>query len=519
MTLRKRLLTILILLLVTGGAFTIGLAGFTVARTQEDEALEEPPTLFGHRETLYLWYTDEALTDYLSSVAVSFNDYQDKVRVIPVHTFGLEYLETINQASLLGEEVPDLYIVGNDSLEKAYLAGLASQIAIPEGVASMEVLPMTEYFPETALLASTYLKKQIAYPLYFETSSFLYNKTYLEDWARSRLEAEADAAAGEAAQEAVDNGDIPEETDGDTGAADQTEEEFVIDDEMLAAKIGEALPEKIEDILAFAEEYDAPEQVESVFKWDVSDIFYNYFFVGNYIDVGGATGDDKGSIDIYNEDAIRCMRVYQDLNQFFSIDTKEISYDSVLQDFIDGKIVYTVATSDALARIEEAKENGEFEYEYETSVLPDVSNELASKSLSVTQCVVINGYSVHKDMANEFAVYLTCLSTGDLYNRTGKLPARKDAVTEANVNAKAFLQEYEKSVPIPKMIETSNYWIEMEIAFARIWDGEDENLTLKALSEQIMAQIEGGSYTEEYIDVPEEVVFEELEEGDMSGEE
>lgn len=513
MTLRKRLLTILILLIVTGGALTIGLAGFTVERTQEGEAEKETPTLFGHRETLYLWYTDEALTDYLSSVAVSFNDYQDEVRVIPVHTSGLEYLETINQASLLGEEVPDLYIVGNDSLEKAYLAGLAAQVSVPEGV-----LPMSEYFPETALLASTYLDKQIAYPLYFETSSFLYNKTYLDDWAKSRLEAEADTAAGEAAQEAVDNGDIPEEADGDTGAAGQTEEEFVIDEEMLAAKIEEALPEKIEDILAFAEEYDAPEQVESIFKWDVSDIFYNYFFVGNYIDVGGATGDDKESIDIYNEDAIRCMRVYQDLNQFFSIDTKEISYDSVLQDFIDGKIVYTIATSDALARIEEAKENGEFEYEYETSVLPDVSSELASKSLSVTQCVVVNGYSTHKDMANEFAVYLTCLNTGDLYSRTGKLPANSDAVEEANVNARAFLLEYEKSVPIPKMIETSNYWIEMEIAFARIWDGEDENLTLKALSEQIMAQIEGGSYTEEYIYVPDEVVFEELEEGDMSGE-
>ena len=45
--------------------------------------------------------------------------------------------------------------------------------------------------------------------------------------------------------------------------------------------------------------------------------------------------------------AIKCMRVYQDLNQFFSIDTKEISYDGVLQEFMDGKIVYTVATSES----------------------------------------------------------------------------------------------------------------------------------------------------------------------------
>ena len=53
----------------------------------------------------------------------------------------------------------------------------------------------------------------------------------------------------------------------------------------------EALPKTIDDILAFADVYDAPEQVEAIFKWDVSDIFYNYFFVGNYIDVGGVSGD------------------------------------------------------------------------------------------------------------------------------------------------------------------------------------------------------------------------------------
>lgn len=270
----------------------------------------------------------------------------------------------------------------------------------------------------------------------------------------------------------------------------------------------EALPKTIDDILAFADVYDAPEQVEAIFKWDVSDIFYNYFFVGNYIDVGGIAGDKDNSINIYNEDAIRCMRVYQNLNQFFSIDTEEISYADVLQDFIDGKIVYTVVTTDALAKIEAAKENGEFQYEYGTSLIPDVNEELVSKSLSVTQCIVINGYSAQKDMANDFAVYLSCYNVDNLYDRTGKIPAKTGVIFE-NENVQAFISEYEKSVPNPKMIETSNYWVEMEIAFARIWAGNDANAELKSLSEKIMTQIKGEEYTEEYIDVPEDVSEEE----------
>lgn len=498
MTLKRRLLMILAIALLAGGLYGTGRLGMTVQRDENEEVEEE--FLFGHRDTLYLWYTDEALTDYLNSVVVSYSEYQDDVRVVPVYTSGLEYLETINQASLQTKEVPDLYIVSNDSLEKAYLAGLASEVRIPQGV-----LPMAEVLPQTAVRAVTYMDKQIGYPFYFETSCFLYNRTYLEDWARSQLEMLRDQEMAEESQEQAESGDVEEEVTGEATVVD-------ISDEAVAAKMEEALPQTIDDILAFADVYDAPEQVEAVFKWDVSDIFYNYFFVGDAIDVGGVNGDQANSIHIYNENAIKCMRVYQDLNQFFSIDTKEISYDGVLQDFMDGKIVYTVATSDALSKIETAKEEGKFAYEYGVSMLPDVSEELSSASLSVTQCVVINGYSVKKEMANDFALYLTRQASEQLFARTGKLPVSDTGDTYENADRLAFLQEYECSVPMPKMIETSNFWVELEITFARIWSGEDANSGLKTLSEKIMSQVVGGEYEEAYIDVPEEVEEEYVDE-------
>ncbi|MDE6994694.1 MAG: sugar ABC transporter substrate-binding protein, partial [Lachnospiraceae bacterium] len=152
---RKRLITILIIVLCAGGVYAAGHFGLSIRQTEDVETEEE--SVFGHRETLYLWYTDEALTDYLSSVAVAYSEYQDDVRVVPVYTAGREYLETVNQASLHTEEVPDLYIVSNDSLEKAYLAGLASEVRMPEGE-----LPMEQWFPETAVRSVTYKDRQIA---------------------------------------------------------------------------------------------------------------------------------------------------------------------------------------------------------------------------------------------------------------------------------------------------------------------------------------------------------------------
>ena len=45
----------------------------------------------------------------------------------------------------------------------------------------------------------------------------------------------------------------------------------------------------------------------------------------------------------------------------------------------------------------------------------------------------------------------------------------------------------------------------MEIAYTKIWSGENVSDVLKALSEQIMTQVNGQPYTEEeYIEVPTE---------------
>lgn len=459
-------------------------------------------TLFESNKPLQLWYTDEALTNYVESAAF---DYQEETgnKIVPVLVSGLEYLEEINTATLEGEG-PDLFIVSNDSLEKAYLAGLACEIADAKGVVN------ETYYPSAALKAVTYQDKPTAYPFYYETSIFLYNQTYIENLAKETIEAEANAAEGEAAMEAIEAAGSEEAAEAQVVAEAETVE---ITEEAVAKTIDVIIPATIEEILTFAEDYDAPEQVEAVFKWDVSDIFYNYFVVGNYITVGGDAGDNPDNIQIYNEDAMKCLAVYQKLNQFFSIEPKEVSYDSILQEFIEGKTVFTVATTDAIKKIEDAKAAGQFAYDYGVATMPNVSDELKSRSLSVTNGVVINGYSQQKEVAEDFAKYMTYDRAATLYDRTGKISARKD-ITYDNKKIQVTLAEYEKSIPIPKMMETSSFWVHLEIAFANIWQGADINETLRSLSEQVMTQVTGEEYKEEVLPTP--VLEEETEEsGDI----
>lgn len=496
MGLKKRLTGAAVLVCVAAAVIGIGFSGKTISQEREESFF---PT---HRETLYFWYTDESLTDYLSSAAVAYGEAND-VRIIPVLTSGLEYLETINKASIQSDTLPDMYVVSNDSLEKAFLAGLASEVD------EARWDEIKEGYPDAARLAVTYKNKVIGYPFYFETSSLLYNRTYLEDFAKLQIEAEEDARAAEEAmaqleENGPEEGAEPELSEGDMPElTENTGEEPEVPDAAMQAKIEERvkelLPSTIDDILLFANDYDAPEKVEAVFKWDVTDIFYNYFFAGNYMIVGGAAGDSIENMNIYNKDAIDCLRVYQDLNQFFSIDTQEISYEDIINDFIAGKIVYTVATTDAVAKLEAAKESGEFAYDYSIALVPDINENLLTRSLSVTNCVVVNGYSDKQDIANDFAEFLTCGYTDTLYSRAGKVASRYD-VDYGNINLQEFVNEYEISVPMPKMVETSNFWVELEIAFSQIWDGAEVNRRLRELSEQIMTQVTGEPYTETVIE-------------------
>jgi maltose-binding protein MalE len=238
----------------------------------------------------------------------------------------------------------------------------------------------------------------------------------------------------------------------------------------------------MEEILSFADTFDAPEGVEGVMEWNVSDIFYNYWFVGNYMVVGGDAGDDKENIDIINDETVQCLDLYASLNQFFSIESGSVTYDSAIQDFIDGKIIFTIGTTDIVKRLEEAKADGSFAYDYGVATMPDVTDELKGRSMSVTDAVVVNGYSTHNELANKFAAYMVNDCADTLYTWTGKLSANAGIEQPDALNI-CFL-EYSDSIPLPKMMETGDLWMQLEVLFAKVWDGADPETMLEQLAVQ-----------------------------------
>ena len=383
-------------------------------------------------EKLTLWYTDEKLNPYLVEAAEEF-EQQNHVEITLQLVTAVDYIEHINTASISDLGGPDLFITSSELLEKARLAGLTVEND------SFTERELEDAFPQQALNAASCGGRLMAYPFYFETCCLLYNKNYVD-----------------------------------------------------------AAPVTIDDILAYADSYEGGDEtadVENIFKWNVADIFSNFFFIANYVNLGGPTGDDPSQVQLSADEITACLQYYQSLNAFFAIDAEEVTTENVLQEFIDGKTVYTIAKTDAIAAIdkalaaEEERVSGDGDRFYGIAQVPDLTAELATKGLSVTNSVVVNAYSAQRELAKSFARYLTFEKAEDLYGLTDKMPVRLGVEYE-NPEMGVLLEQYENSVEVPKLTDLSNYWMEMEIAFANIWQGSDAAAEADAVAQEMLQQLE-----------------------------
>ncbi|MFI3237988.1 MAG: extracellular solute-binding protein [Lachnospiraceae bacterium] len=420
-------------------------------------------------EVLYFWYTDNDMTSYYNNAAGTYNLEQENVMVIPQLVSGSEYLENIYNISIAGGDVPDVYVISNDSLEKAYLAGLTIPIDEKDS--------FLDNFSDTAIDAVTYKDNILGYPYYYETSALVYNKTFLEEIAY-QLIMTPDVGDSEEGEENVEIVSF---------AALSVEEKEALQAQ-VDTKVLELLPNTVTELYNLANSIIAPTGMEYIFTWDINEIFFNYFYVGAYMEVGGESGDDSSVLNIYNENTVECLGVFQALAEFFYMDPDEVTTESIITEFLEGKVLFSIVDSHAADSIELANANGELAFEYGYSMIPDPSEELNGRSLSVTSTVVVNGYTDHTEYAHDFAQFLTGEYTENLYDKTGQLTSNQNTPTVLDVE-KVFRFEYEKSIPMPKMMATSNFWMYLEAVFSAVWEGADINTELESLQNKMQEQI------------------------------
>lgn len=467
----RRIIAVLFVLLLGAELVHMGLR----ERPEEEKIVVERPLL--------IWYTDPDIQTYMEEAAKEVaSRYQVEIHAEIVSE--VDYIENISEKSV-GEEMtgPDLYVASSALLEKAVLAGLTVPVTDSglSGICS-----------EKAVRAVTYDEQVVAWPFYIETCFMLYNQYYVE----------------------------PEE-----------------------------VPRDIEGILNYAENFEADaltERVEHIFKWNVADVIDNYMFLGAYTDLGGPNGDDKGQVSMDLEQITGCMDYYQSLNGFFAIDADTVTSEEVIREFIDGKTVFTIVNVPMLAELDQAVAAGEIpEYAtertvtgedgeetteqisydpfYQVAPLPALTASLDSRGLSVTNSVVVNPYSSNVRAAEACARYLTQERADRLYEEAGKLTACKSILEasqkpeqeekkpllfgrlslyeqlpgqsrkpDADSGSKylTVYEAYEAAAEIPKIMELSNMWLQLEVVLADIWRGADAGEEMAGFKELLEAQLD-----------------------------
>lgn len=242
------------------------------------------------QEELVIWYYDAIYTDYIEAISAEFKeDYDVDVTFKKVSADG--YLEAINQANVNNEDYPDVYILPEEMLEKAYLGGLAQ-------INEHDKKYSEDKFSKTALSSITYKNKKVAYPLSFDVGFLVYNNKYVKE--------------------------TPKTFDDIIEYAENFD--------------GEDFPD-----------------VMKVLEWNPAEILYNYGFVGAYMECGGENGDDTSIFDITNDNVKSSLKYYTKLQEYFSIEMENVTDKSILDDFEKGKIVYTIASMDSYNYFSEKK--------------------------------------------------------------------------------------------------------------------------------------------------------------------
>ncbi|MDE6252361.1 MAG: hypothetical protein K2M78_06935 [Lachnospiraceae bacterium] len=274
-------------------------------------------------------------------------------------------------------------------------------------------------YSDTAISAVTYKGRKQAYPLNFDTSFMVYNTAYTQN-----------------------------------------------------------PPATFDDIINFSNSVDETISglVENILLWDVKGLMYNYGFAGGYLEYGGKNGDDVSVKSFTNDKLIKSMAYYHNLNQIFSIDINSETYDDVITRFSQGKVVYAILKTDGIKRLEEA----EGQVGYNTVVLPDLNSELTTRTLSVTNVAVVNPYADNGDKAENAAEFLSYDMANIMYESTGKLSAKKDIEYE-NSHLNVILNQYDKSVNLPKLMEAGDFGAKLESVLNQIWQGADIQQSLSSL--------------------------------------
>lgn len=213
----------------------------------------------------------------------------------------------------------------------------------------------------------------------------------------------------------------------------------------------------------------AVQGIPHLLQFNTSDYLCDYAFIGKYVNVGGASGDERNKIEIDTQTMTGALDFYQSLVTQLGI-TANQSEDAMIQSFLEGKTMCLLLNTQKVAELyNRAKEVG---ISFKVAKVPDLSEEQTCISGARTDCLVVNGLSKNQVAAEKFAEFITTEYAEHLYEDCNLIPAYREVCAQDEV-LEQIHEIYGESKPLPKMLETEDFRVCVEVMFNEVTGGLD----------------------------------------------
>ena len=117
---------------------------------------------------------------------------------------------------------------------------------------------------------------------------------------------------------------------------------------------------------------------------------------------------------------------------------------------------------------------------YKIAVIPALTKELDSASISVTTGAFVNSHSDNRYAANLFAAYMSYEYAKNQYGLTKKVATRQN-LEDIDDNRAIIYEQYKESKALPKALEMGEFWLKSESIYENIRKGNDVKSELDEL--------------------------------------
>lgn len=210
-------------------------------------------------------------------------------------------------------------------------------------------------------------------------------------------------------------------------------------------------PESLQAIIDYSDVNEPPENVEYLLEWDAYDPFFGFLFVSESVVLND---EEIGVLEASYDEAMleQSLLFFSESLESFSLPLDTVTEESVISDVLNGVTLCAIVDADSLVKLQGVA--------YDICEFPRLNDALDAQSAALTDMILVNDYSENKDMASDFAQFLTLENYESVWDMTGHYPVKLQS--DADAKECSAYHAYENAILAPNSQDAGGFWIHIK---------------------------------------------------------